>query len=182
MSQDKRASWPRYFMDIAHLVAQRSTCLRRKVGAIAVLDRRILATGYNGAPSGVPHCLEVGCLRQQMGIPSGQRHEICRGIHAEQNVIIQAAVHGISLRGAEIFCTTQPCIICAKMLINCGVKKIWIAEGYPDELSEKMLEEAGVEVVVLPAEEGRGDGKIRPVELSGCACASSSGCSCGGKA
>ena len=118
MSQDNRASWPRYFMDIAHLVAQRSTCLRRKVGAIAVLDRRILATGYNGAPSGVPHCLEVGCLRQQMGIPSGQRHEICRGIHAEQNVIIQAAVHGISLRGAEIFCTTQPCIICAKMLIN----------------------------------------------------------------
>ena len=182
MSQDNRASWPRYFMDIAHLVAQRSTCLRRKVGAIAVLDRRILATGYNGAPSGVPHCLEVGCLRQQMGIPSGQRHEICRGIHAEQNVIIQAAVHGISLRGAEIFCTTQPCIICAKMLINCGVKKIWIAEGYPDELSEKMLDEAGVEVVVLPAEEGRGDGEVRPVEPSSCACSSSSGCSCGGKA
>ena len=180
MSQDNRASWPRSFMDIAHLVAQRSTCLRRKVGAIAVLDRRILATGYNGAPSGVPHCLEVGCLRQQMGIPSGQRHEICRGIHAEQNVIIQAAVHGISLRGAEIFCTTQPCIICAKMLINCGVKKIWIAEGYPDELSEKMLSEAGVEVVVLPAEEGRGDDEVRPVESSACACGSS--CSCGGKA
>ena len=180
MAQDMRASWPRYFMDIACLVAQRSTCLRRKVGAIAVLDRRILATGYNGAPSGVPHCLEVGCLRQQMGIPSGQRHEICRGIHAEQNVIIQAAVHGISLRGAEIFCTTQPCIICAKMLINCGVKKIWIAEGYPDELSEKMLAEAGVEVVVLPAEEGRGDDKVRPVEQSACACGSS--CSCGGKA
>ena len=156
MSQDNRASWPRYFMDIAHLVAQRSTCLRRKVGAIAVLDRRILATGYNGAPSGVPHCLEVGCLRQQMGIPSGQRHEICRGIHAEQNVIIQAAVHGISLRGAEIFCTTQPCIICAKMLINCGVKKIWIGEGYPDELSEAMLAEAGVEVVYLSQEEGAG--------------------------
>ena len=182
MSQDNRASWPRYFMDIAHLVAQRSTCLRRKVGAIAVLDRRILATGYNGAPSGVPHCLEVGCLRQQMGIPSGQRHEICRGIHAEQNVIIQAAVHGISLRGAEIFCTTQPCIICAKMLINCGVKKIWIAEGYPDELSEKMLDEAGVEVVVLSAEEGRGDDKVRLVEPAVCACNPSSDCSCGGMA
>ena len=180
MSQDNRASWPRYFMDIAHLVAQRSTCLRRKVGAIAVLDRRILATGYNGAPSGVPHCLEVGCLRQQMGIPSGQRHEICRGIHAEQNVIIQAAVHGISLRGAEIFCTTQPCIICAKMLINCGVKKIWIAEGYPDTLSEKMLDEAGVEVVVLAPEEGGEDKEVRPVEQSACACGSS--CSCGEKA
>ena len=180
MVQDNRASWPRYFMDIAFLVAQRSTCLRRKVGAIAVLDRRILATGYNGAPSGVPHCLEVGCLRQQLGIPSGQRHEICRGIHAEQNVIIQAAVHGISLRGAEIFCTHQPCIICAKMLINCGVKKIWIAEGYPDELSKKMLEEAGVEVVVLPPDEGSGE--VRSVEPPACACASSSGCSCGGKA
>lgn len=152
MAQDTRASWPKYFMDIACLVAQRSTCLRRKVGAIAVLDRRILATGYNGAPSGVPHCLEVGCLRQQLGIPSGQRHEICRGIHAEQNVIIQAAVHGISLRGAEIFCTTQPCLICAKMLINCGVKKIWIAEGYPDPLSETMLAEAGVDVVLLSPE------------------------------
>jgi len=174
MVQDKRASWPRYFMDIACLVAQRSTCLRRKVGAIAVLDRRILATGYNGAPSGVPHCLEVGCLRQQLGIPSGQRHEICRGIHAEQNVIIQAAVHGISLRGAEIFCTTQPCLICAKMLINCGVKKIWIAEGYPDPLSEKMLEEAGVQVIVLgPGESGE---EVRSVEQSSC----SSSCTCGG--
>ena len=124
--------------------------------------------------------IRISILRQQMGIPSGQRHEICRGIHAEQNVIIQAAVHGISLRGAEIFCTTQPCIICAKMLINCGVKKIWIAEGYPDELSEKMLDEAGVEVVVLPAEEGRGDDGVRPVEPS--TCAGGSSCSCGGKA
>ena len=181
MAQDMRASWPKYFMDIAHLVAQRSTCLRRKVGAIAVLDRRILATGYNGAPSGVAHCLEVGCLRQQLGIPSGQRHEICRGIHAEQNVIIQAAVHGISLRGAEIFCTTQPCLICAKMLINCGVKKIWIAEGYPDQLSEKMLSEAGVELVVLPAGEGK-EGEVRPVEHSSCACGSSCSCGEGGKA
>lgn len=176
MAQDMRASWPRYFMDIACLVAQRSTCLRRKVGAIAVLDKRILATGYNGAPSGVPHCLEVGCLRQQLGIPSGQRHEICRGIHAEQNVIIQAAVHGISLRGAEIFCTTQPCLICAKMLINCGVKKIWIAEGYPDPLSEKMLAEAGVEVIVLPPEEGMGE--VRPVEQISGNCGAS--CTCGG--
>ena len=170
MSQDKRASWPRYFMDIACLVAQRSTCLRRKVGAIAVLDRRILATGYNGAPSGVPHCLEAGCLRQQMGIPSGQRHEICRGIHAEQNVIIQAAVHGVSIAGAELYCTTFPCAMCSKMLINCGVKKIWIAEGYPDRLSEQMLAEAGVELVVFP-HEGQGN-----EVSSGGAC--SGGCSC----
>lgn len=150
MAQGGRASWPRYFMDIAYLVAERSTCLRRRVGAVAVLDRRILATGYNGAPSGVPHCLEAGCLRAQLGIPSGQRHEICRGIHAEQNVIIQAAVHGISLRGAELFCTTYPCFICAKMLINCGIKRIWISENYPDELSKNMLAEAGVEVIHLP--------------------------------
>lgn len=160
MAQGGRASWPRYFMDIAYLVAERSTCLRRRVGAVAVLDRRILATGYNGAPSGVPHCLEAGCLRAQLGIPSGQRHEICRGIHAEQNVIIQAAVHGISLRGAELFCTTYPCFICAKMLINCGVKTIWVSENYPDELSKNMLAEAGVSVFHLP----RGEEDARPAE------------------
>lgn len=147
MPQNARASWPQYFMGIAHLVAERSTCLRRKVGAVAVKDKRILATGYNGAPSGVRHCLDVGCLRSQLGIPSGQRHEICRGIHAEQNVIIQAAMHGISLQGAELFCTTFPCFICSKMLINCGIKKIWISESYPDEFSEAMLKEAGVEIV-----------------------------------
>ena len=159
MTQGVRASWPRYFMDIAYLVSERSTCLRRRVGAVAVLDRRILATGYNGAPSGVPHCLEVGCLRAQLGIPSGQRHEICRGIHAEQNVIIQAAVHGISLRGADLFCTTYPCFICAKMLINCGVKHIWVSENYPDELSKAMLAEAGVEVFHLP----KGEDVARPL-------------------
>ena len=146
----ERVSKTNYYLDIAQTVAERSTCLRRKVGAVAVLDKRILATGYNGAPSGVPHCLEVGCLRATLGIPSGQRHEICRGIHAEQNVIIQAAVHGISLRGAEIFCTTYPCFICSKMLINCGVKRIWISENYPDELSKSMLAEAGVQVIHLP--------------------------------
>lgn len=150
MMQGSRASWPRYFMDIAYLVAERSTCLRRKVGSVAVRDRHILSTGYNGAPSGVPHCLEVGCLRATLGIPSGQRHEICRGIHSEQNVIIQAAIHGISLRGAELYCTTYPCFICSKMLINCGVKRIWVSENYPDELSKSMLAEAGVEVIHLP--------------------------------
>ena len=149
MGDSGRADWPSYFMKIAFLVSERSTCLRRKVGAVAVKDRRILATGYNGAPSGVPHCIDSGCLRSRLGVPSGQRHEICRGIHAEQNVIIQAAVHGISLREAELYCTTQPCIICAKMLINCGIQRIYVSERYPDEISESMLSEAGVELVYL---------------------------------
>jgi len=142
-----------YFMRIAHLVADRSTCLRRKVGAIAVKDKRILATGYNGAPAGTAHCLDIGCLREKLDIPSGQRHELCRGLHAEQNVIIQAATHGINIHGAEIYCTTQPCIICTKMLINCGVKNIHYAQGYPDELSREMLTEAGVHFDTLPPDE-----------------------------
>ncbi len=150
MSQQHRSSWHQYFMDIAFLVSERSTCIRRRVGAVSVKDKRILATGYNGAPSGVPHCLEVGCLRQQLKVPSGQRHEICRGIHAEQNVIIQAALHGISLKGAELYCTTFPCFICSKMLINCGITRIWISENYPDEFSAGMLKDAGVEVIHLP--------------------------------
>ena len=131
-------------MRIAQLVAERSTCLRRKVGAIAVKEKRILATGYNGAPAGLPHCLDIGCLREQLKIPSGQRHELCRGLHAEQNVIIQAAVHGVSIAGATIYCTTQPCLICTKMLINCGITAIYFAEGYPDDLAQEMLQEAGI--------------------------------------
>lgn len=144
-----RLPWPEYFMRIAFLVAERSTCLRRKVGAVAVKDKRILCTGYNGAPSGLAHCLDQGCLREQLGVPSGQRHELCRGLHAEQNVIIQAAVHGIALRGAELFCTTQPCLICAKMLINCQFTKIYFAQGYPDQLAADMLSQAGVAFEVL---------------------------------
>ncbi len=147
---DQRLPWPEYFMRIAFLVAERSTCLRRKVGAIAVKEKRILATGYNGAPAGTAHCLDIGCLREKLGIPSGQRHELCRGLHAEQNVIIQAATHGVSIAGADLYCTTQPCIICTKMLINCGVKNIHYAEGYPDELSRDMLKEAGVNFDTLP--------------------------------
>ena len=139
-----RRSWDHYFMDIAYLVAQRSTCLRRKVGAIAVKDKRILATGYNGAPSGIQHCEEAGCLRQQMSIPSGQRQEICRAVHAEQNVIVQAAKHGISLDGAELYCTTLPCITCAKMLLNVGIRCIYVVEGYPDALTEILIREAGM--------------------------------------
>lgn len=144
-----RSTWPRYFMDIAYLVAQRSTCLRRKVGAVAVKDRRILATGYNGAPSGCMHCDEAGCLRQQLNIPSGQRQEICRAVHAEQNVIVQAAKHGISLDGAELYCTTLPCITCAKMLLNVGIRRICVVEGYPDELTGDLIKEAGMELVYL---------------------------------
>jgi dCMP deaminase len=141
---NNRIPWPEYFMRIACLVAERSTCLRRSVGAVAVRDRRILASGYNGAPSNLAHCHEVGCLREKLGVPSGQRHEICRGLHAEQNIIIQAASHGVSIQGAVIYCTTQPCLICSKMLINCGVAGIYYREGYPDELAEAMLLEAGI--------------------------------------
>lgn len=148
--KDPRIPWPDYFMRIAFMVAERSTCLRRKVGAVAVKEKRILATGYNGAPAGTAHCLDIGCLREQLGIPSGQRHELCRGLHAEQNVIIQAAVHGVSIAGAAIYCTTQPCIICTKMLINCGISHIHYAEGYPDDLSRDMLREAGVNFDTLP--------------------------------
>lgn len=131
-------------MGITALVAERSTCTRRKVGAIAVKNKRILATGYNGAPAGMADCFETGCLRQEMGIPSGERHELCRGLHAEQNVIIQAAVHGISLEGSDIYCTHQPCLICTKMLINCGIRNVYFANPYPDELAEGFLREAGV--------------------------------------
>ncbi len=131
-------------MGIARMVAERSTCLRRKVGAIAVKDKRILATGYNGAPSGLEHCLEKGCLREKMQIPSGQRHELCKGLHAEQNVIIQAAVHGVPLEGAELYCTTQPCLICSKMLINCRFRAVYFDNGYPDELAADLLDKAGI--------------------------------------
>ena len=140
----QRMPWPDYFMSITYLVRERSTCLRRKVGAIAVKDRHILATGYNGAPSGVRHCLETGCLREQMGIPSGQRHEICRGLHAEQNAIIQAARYGINITGASIYVNTQPCVVCAKMLINAGITEIVYQNPYPDELSQELLAESGI--------------------------------------
>jgi dCMP deaminase len=147
-----RVPWPEYFMRIAHLVAERSTCLRRKVGAVAVRDKRLIATGYNGTPTNVAHCREVGCIRERLNIPSGQRHELCRGLHAEQNVIIQCALHGLSLAGAEIYCTTEPCLICTKMLINCQVKAVYFAESYPDELANDMLKEAGVEHAYLPGD------------------------------
>jgi dCMP deaminase len=131
-------------MEIARLVSSRSTCLRRRVGALLVSGKRILATGYNGAPSGMAHCLEVGCLREELQIPSGQRHELCRGIHAEQNLIIQAAFHGVSIAGASLYCTHHPCLICTKMLINAGIRTIVYQGGYPDDLSRRFLDEAGI--------------------------------------
>ena len=145
----ERPSWPEYFMAITKLVAKRSTCLRRSVGAILVKEKRILATGYNGAPAGVRHCEEVGCVRENASIPSGTRHELCRGIHAEQNVIIQAAYHGISIRDATLYCTNKPCVICSKMIINAGIEKIYYEEGYDDALSDQLLGEAGLELVRL---------------------------------
>lgn len=141
---DTRPNWDQYFMEIAHQVARRTTCRRRAVGAVLVKDRRILATGYNGVPQGIEHCLDRGCLREQLGIPSGEKHELCRGLHAEQNAIIQAAKHGISIDGGMVYCTTQPCIICAKMLINSGIREIVFEESYPDTLTQEMLEESGV--------------------------------------
>lgn len=139
-----RPSWDHYFFEITKLVATRSTCIRRDVGAVIVKDKRILATGYNGAPSGLPHCLDVGCLREEMKIPSGERQEICRGIHAEQNALIQAAKFGISVDGASIYVTHHPCVVCAKLLINAGIREIFYLEDYPDELSKSLLKEAGV--------------------------------------
>jgi dCMP deaminase len=140
-----RPTWDQYFIDITRLVATRSTCLRRQVGALLVKDRNILATGYNGTPSGIRHCEETGCLRDRLQIPSGERHELCRGLHAEQNAIIQAARHGINIDGSTLYCTTMPCIICTKMLINAGIRRIVFIEGYADELAKEMVAESGVE-------------------------------------
>ena len=134
-------------MEIAHLVKKRSTCVRRQVGAVLAKDKNILATGYNGPPSGLSHCIDVGCLREKMGIPSGERHEICRGLHAEQNAIIQAAKHGTSIQGSVLYCTNLPCVICSKMIINAGITKIVYGEGYPDQLGLEMLNEAGITLV-----------------------------------
>jgi dCMP deaminase len=153
-----RPSWEEYFMEIARLVARRSTCLRRQVGAVVVKEKNILATGYNGTPSGITHCSEVGCLRQRLGVPSGERHELCRGLHAEQNAIIQAAKHGTNIAESTLYTTHSPCIICSKMIINAGIRRIVYLEGYPDTLAEEMLDESGIEIraydAVLPNETG----------------------------
>ena len=151
-SVDKRPSWDEYFMTLATNVATRTTCLRRGVGAVVVKDRRILATGYNGVPSGIQHCSKVGCLRKKLDVPSGQRHEICRGLHAEQNAIIQAARWGINISDSTVYVTTQPCVVCAKMLINASVREIVYKNPYPDELAMAMLKEAGILLRVFSGE------------------------------
>ena len=144
-----RPNWDNYFMEMAEVAEKRSTCTRRSVGAVITKDNRIMATGYNGVPTGIKHCAERGCLREQLNVPSGQRHELCRGLHAEQNAIIQAAHLGQSIAGGTLYCTTQPCVICAKMIINAGIRRIVIKQGYPDELSLEMLSEAGLTIETL---------------------------------
>lgn len=142
----KRPTWDEYFLQVADLVSKRSTCMRRNVGAVVVKDKRILSTGYNGAPSGLVHCDKIGCIREKMKIPSGQRHELCRGLHAEQNALLQAALYGISVKGASLYITNQPCSICAKMIINAGINEIVITDGYPDELAKSFFKEAKINV------------------------------------
>ncbi len=145
-SKENRPSWDEYFLEAAYLVAKRSTCLRRKVGAVLVKGKRILATGYNGAPSGIKHCEVTGCLREQLKVPSGERHELCRGLHAEQNVILQAALYGVSVEGSTLYITNAPCSICAKMIINAGIKEIVYSDSYPDEMAESFLKEARIKI------------------------------------
>ncbi|MFC1590356.1 cytidine/deoxycytidylate deaminase family protein [Candidatus Omnitrophota bacterium] len=141
-----RPGWDEYFLKIAGLVSLRSTCVRRKVGAVLVRDKKILATGYNGAPAKIEHCERAGCIRKSLGIPSGQRHELCRGLHAEQNAFLQAALHGTSLKDATLYSTIQPCIICAKMVINAGINEVVIAGSYPDKMAGDFLKKAKVKI------------------------------------
>lgn len=153
-----RPSWDEYFMQMAELAATRSTCLRRSVGAAIVKDRHVVATGYNGAPRQIMHCGERGgCLREKLGVPSGERHELCMGLHAEQNAIIQAATLGATIEGGTIYITHQPCVICAKMIINAGIRRIVVKEGYPDQLAVDILAEAGLKVVMLEDVSSMGD-------------------------
>lgn len=149
----KRPSWDHYFMEMAIVAAKRSTCLRRKVGAVLVKNKQILASGYNGTPKGLTHCSDLGCLREEMKVPSGERHELCRALHAEQNAIIQAAVHGVSISGATLYCTHQPCSVCAKMLINANIVRMVIVNPYPDKLAEEMIKEAKIEMEYFDSNE-----------------------------
>lgn len=144
-----RPTWDEYFMEMAEVAAKRSTCLRRKVGAVIVKNKQILASGYNGTPMGLPHCEDVGCLREQLKVPSGKNHELCRGVHAEQNAICQAAFHGVSVKGATIYVTNQPCVVCTKMLINAGIERVVYANPYPDELAQEMMGESQMRIEVF---------------------------------
>ena len=148
MKEVTRPDIDEYFLKVASVVAERSTCRRHHVGAVAVKDKHILATGYNGAPFGLKDCLELGCLRDEMNIPSGTRHEICRGIHAEQNVIIQASLHGVSLEGATVYVTHTPCVLCAKMLVNAKIRRFVTFGEYADDAFTDLFKEAGIEFEV----------------------------------
>jgi dCMP deaminase len=150
MKKGGRPHWDAYFMEIAGIVAKRSTCVRRNVGAVIVKEKRILATGYNGAPTGLAHCADIGCVRESRNVASGERHELCRGLHAEQNAIIQAASHGVSIKGAVIYSTHLPCAICVKMIINAGIREILHLEGYPDELAATLISESGIIIKRVP--------------------------------
>ena len=153
MDDNERISWDEYFMRFAELAATRTTCLRRSVGAVIVKNKHILATGYNGAPKKVPHCKDLGgCLREKLNVSSGERHELCRALHVEQNAIIQCAMSGQNIEGATIYITHQPCIICSKMIINAGIKRIVVREGYPDNLAKQILSEAGLSIIMLGEE------------------------------
>ncbi len=151
---NNRPTWQKYFMEMAFLASQRSTCLRRHVGAVLVRDNQILSTGYNGSPKNISHCSETGCLREKLNVPAGEKHELCRGVHAEQNAIIQCAINGSSTKHAVLYCTNQPCSICAKLIINAEIKTVYIADAYPDKLAENMFEEAGIEMIRFNRETG----------------------------
>ena len=154
MKTDDRISWDAHFLDMTFNIAERSTCLRRIVGSVAVIDKRIISTGYNGAPKHIRHCAITGCLREQLNVPSGERHELCRGVHAEQNAVIQAAINGTSIRGASLYCTNQPCVICSKILINAEIKTIYITDPYEDKLAQELLAEAEVEMNIVDRNTG----------------------------
>ncbi len=156
MRAKMRQSVDEYFMEISSVVAKRATCLRHQVGAVIVKDKHILSTGYNGAPHGMAHCLDIGCMREQNNIPSGERHELCRAVHAEQNAIIQAAIHGVSTKNATIYATHQPCILCAKMIINAKIKRVVYRGDYPDINAQKFLKEANVELCHAPIQRSGG--------------------------
>jgi dCMP deaminase len=149
-----RPTWQKYFMEMAYLASQRSTCLRRHVGAVLVRDNQILSTGYNGSPKNISHCSQTGCLREKLNVPAGEKHELCRGVHAEQNAIIQCSINGATTHNAVLYCTNQPCSICAKLIINAEIKTVYIADTYPDTLAEQMFREAGVEMIRYDRENG----------------------------
>jgi dCMP deaminase len=161
----ERPAWDTYFMQIADVVSERASCLKRKVGAVIVKDKQIISTGYNGAPKGLKHGAEVGCMRQQLNVPSGTRHELCRGLHAEQNAIIQAAANGTSTVGSTLYCTFLPCVICTKMIINAGIKRVVFKGYYPDDLAVQMFSETNIELVLFKEDEYEKE-EIKKVELN----------------